>query len=220
MSPYNKLQTTNYNLQPTKNDSNPKTSLILNLNQDEADLLLQMKPKGRYNIRVANKHGVTVESDKQVDDFYALLLKTGDRDRFGIHPKSYYQNMLDSMPENAQLLLAEYEGKVIAGGIFVYLDEWGIYYYGASDNDYRNVMAPYLIQWHAIKEAKERGCKYYDFLGIAPEHAKNHPWKGVTEFKKKFGGEVVNYPKAREIIIRPVWYWVYKLYKTIISFKS
>jgi len=215
MSPYGNLQPTTYNLQPTNNDSHPTTSLVLDLSLDEEELLRQMKPKGRYNIKVAHKHGVTIEEDKQVDDFYDLLTKTGDRDGFGIHPESYYQNMLDSMPENAQLLLAEYDGKIISGGIFIYLDEWGIYYYGASDNEYRNVMAPYLIQWHAIKEAKERGCKYYDFLGIAPEISKNHPWKGVTQFKKKFGGKVVNYPKAKEMILNKFWHLLYKIYKKL-----
>jgi len=119
------------------------------------------------------------------------------------------------MSENAQLLTAEYQGSIIAGGIFVYLDECGIYYYGASDNEYRNLMAPYLIQWEAIKEAKKRGCKTYDFLGVAPENAKNHPWAGVTEFKKKFGGQIIDYPTAKEMVLRPFWYNVYRLYKFI-----
>ncbi len=215
MSPYNELRTSNFKLRTSKQDHHPATSLTLDLTQDEDDILGQMKSKGRYNIKVARKHEVTIDSDHAVDDFYDLLQKTGNRDGFGIHSKSYYQNMLDSMPDNAQLLLAEYEGKVIAGGIFIYLDEWGIYYYGASDNEYRNVMAPYLIQWHAILEAKERGCKHYDFLGIAPEDSKNHPWAGVTQFKKKFGGQVANYPQAKEMILKPFWYWMYKMRKLL-----
>jgi len=93
------------------------------------------------------------------------------------------------------------------------LDDWGIYYYGASDNHYRKVMAPYLLQWEAIKESKKRGCKYYDFLGIAPEGAVNHPWAGVTQFKGKFGGEVVDYPKAKDLVLKPFWYFLYKLRK-------
>ena len=123
--------------------------------------------------------------------------------------------MLNTLPDNAELLLAKHEGKVIAGGIFIYLDEWGIYYYGASDHDYRNLMAPYLVQWSAIQEAKKRGCKYYDFLGISPENSVNHAWAGVTQFKKKFGGKVANYPKAKELVLRPLWYWLYKVYKKI-----
>lgn len=215
LSPYNKFKISDLRFKTSKNDNHPETSLTIDLDQDEADILKQMKPKGRYNIKVARKHGVTISESSEIDEFYKILSTTANRDGFGIHPKAYYQQMLDSMPDNAQLLIAEYEGKVIAGGIFVYFDEWGIYYYGASESKYRNVMAPYLIQWKAIEEAKERGCKYYDFLGIAPENAKNHPWLGVTQFKKKFGGSVMHYPKAKEFILKPFWYWTYRLYKII-----
>lgn len=197
----------------TTHDHHPQTSLVIDLDQSEEEILAQMKPKGRYNIKVAEKHGVTVSQSKDVDVFYQILSKTGNRDGFGIHPKSYYENMMKSLGDNALLLLAKYQDKMIAGGIFVYLDEWGIYYYGASDYDYRNIMAPYLIQWEAIKETKKRGCKHYDFLGIAPENQKKHPWAGVTEFKKKFGGRVVEYPKAQVIILRPFWYFLYRIRK-------
>ena len=215
MSPFEKLEIGHRTLDITKHDHQPETSLVIDLDQTEEDILSQMKPKGRYNIKVALKHGVTAKPSKDIDVFYQLLEATGFRDHFGIHPKSYYEKILDTMPENAQLFLAEYQGEVIAGGLFVYLDEWGIYYYGASVSSYRNVMAPYLIQWEAIKEAKRRGCKHYDFLGIAPEGAEGHPWSGVTEFKKKFGGRIVHYPQAKEMILQPFWHLVYRIYKLI-----
>jgi lipid II:glycine glycyltransferase (peptidoglycan interpeptide bridge formation enzyme) len=213
LSPFKKLKIKN--LKIAKHDNQPQTSLIIDLDQTDEEILGQMKPKGRYNIKVAQRHGVIVKPSNDVSIFYQMLESTGFRDHFGIHPKSYYQKMLSSMPKNAQLLLADYNGEVIAGGIFVYLDEWGIYYYGASVWSYRNVMAPYLLQWEAIKEAKKRGCKHYDFLGIAPENAKYHPWSGVTEFKKKFGGQVKNYPQAKEMILRPIWYCIYRIYKKL-----
>lgn len=202
-------------LRPTAFDHHPQTSLVLDLDQSGEDILEQMKPKGRYNIKVAEKHDVKLSVSGDVDAFYEVLYKTGNRDGFGIHPASYYQNMLDSLGEHAHLILATYEERIVAGGIFVYLDEWAIYYYGASDHHYRNVMAPYLVQWAAIQEAKKRGCKYYDFLGIAPEGVTNHQWAGVTEFKKKFGGRVVDYPKARDFVLRPFWYEIYKLRKRV-----
>lgn len=215
ISPFQGLGTKDYGLRKTRWDYQPETSLVIDLEQTEEEILSQMKPKGRYNIKVALKHGVTVKPSKDIDVFYQLLETTGFRDHFGIHPKSYYEKMLTSMAENVELFLAEYQGEVIAGGLFVYLDEWGIYYYGASVSSYRNVMAPYLVQWEAIKEAKKRGCKHYDFLGIAPEGAKGHPWSGVSEFKKKFGGRTVHYPQAREMVLKPFWYWLYRLYKLI-----
>lgn len=210
MSSYQELP---LNLPDTPFDHHPRTSLIVDLAQSEEEIMSQMKPKGRYNIKVAEKHDIRVEASSDVAEFYHLLKKTGNRDGFGIHEEKYYQNMLGSLGQHAQLLLAHYDDRVVAGGIFVYLDEWGIYYYGASDHHYRKYMAPYLIQWTAIKEAKKRGCKYYDFLGIAPQGAVNHPWSGVTEFKRKFGGDELDYPKAKDLILRPFWYFLYKLRK-------
>lgn len=215
MSSYQKLVIGNWKLVIAKHDHHPETSLTIDLSQSEEEILRQMKPKGRYNIKVAQKHGITVQPSKDMEAFYALLSQTGNRDGFGVHPKNYYQKMLDSLGDNGQLLLAFYEGRPIAGGIFVYLDEWGIYYYGASDHHYRNLMAPYLIQWEAMKESKKRGCKFYDFLGISPENAKNHAWAGVTQFKKKFGGKVVNYPQSKEMVLRPFWYGLYRGYKKL-----
>jgi len=213
LSPFQGLGSADYELRTSQYDTQPQASLVLDLDQSEEDILKQMKPKGRYNIKVARKHEVTVEPSSDADTFYRLLSTTGFRDKFGIHSKSYYQKMLQSMPEKAQLLLAKCNGQVIAGGLFVYLDEWGIYYYGASAETYRNVMAPYLIQWEAIKEAKKRGCKHYDFLGIAPEGAEGHAWSGVTSFKKKFGGRTVSYPQAKEMVMRPFWHFIYRCYK-------
>ncbi len=215
MSPYKLLTASRLPLTATSSDHHPQTSLLIDLTQAEDDILKQMKPKGRYNIKIARKHEIDVKVSQDVTSFHSILEKTGGRDGFGIHPKSYYEKMLKALGDKAQLLLASHQGKVIAGGIFVYVDDMAIYYYGASDHAYRKFMAPYLIQWQAIVEGKKRGCKHYDFLGIAPEGAKNHAWAGVTSFKKKFGGQVVDYPQAQEMVLRPFWYWVYRMRKKL-----
>ncbi|MBN2306884.1 peptidoglycan bridge formation glycyltransferase FemA/FemB family protein [Candidatus Peregrinibacteria bacterium] len=210
LSSYKKLP---LDLPETNFDRHPQTSLIIDLSLSEEEILAQMKQKGRYNIKLAEKHDVKVEVSEDIDTFYHLLKKTSERDDFGIHEKEYYEKLLATMGDKAQLLMARYEDRVVAGGIFVYLDEWGIYYYGAFDHYYRKIMASYMVQWEAIKEAKKRGCKYYDFLGIAPEGAVSHPWLGVTKFKSKFGGKIVDYPKAKDLILRPFWYFLYNLVK-------
>ncbi|MDZ4216756.1 MAG: peptidoglycan bridge formation glycyltransferase FemA/FemB family protein, partial [Candidatus Gracilibacteria bacterium] len=116
----------------------------------------------------------------------------------------------------SEIMVAFNGSDAIAAGIFTYQKHRVIYYYGASSNANRELMAPYLLQWRAIQEAKIRGCGTYDFLGIAPEDAtKNHPWKGITEFKQKFGGSVLQYPQARDIIHRPFWYQFFQFAKTI-----
>lgn len=213
MSSYDELTLKDKRIHETPFDHHPTTSLVVDLEASEEDILSQMKPKGRYNIKVAQKHDVRVEPSNDVEAFHHLLKKTGGRDGFGIHEIEYYKNMLQAMGQHAELLLAHYEDRVIAGGIFVYLDEWGIYYYGASDHNYRTMMAPYLIQWEAMLKAKNQGCKHFDFLGIAPENVPNHPWTGVTEFKKKFGGRVVDYPTAKDLVLKPIWYIIYQMRK-------
>lgn len=209
---------------PARTRYTPEHTLILDLNKTEDEILAQMKPKGRYNIQVAKKHGVVVEriagadvDENILNNFYGILQKTGTRDEFGIHPKYFYKNLLEIFGRNkmADLFLAKTaDGKIIAGTIVVYYKDTATYYYGASDYEHRNLMSPYLLQWEAIREARRRGMKHYDFLGISPEGAKeNHPWIGVTEFKKKFGGREVSYPPAFDIIYKPALYSLMKIAK-------
>lgn len=205
-----------FKIKQAHNNHQPETTLKLDLTLSEENILAQMKPKGRYNIHLAKKRGVRVFSSQEVEKFYQLIQETTQRNHFSGHGLEYYQTLLKSFPKNSQLYLAEYLGKIIAGGIFIFTDTEAVYYYGASSNSFREVMAPYLIQWTAIQEARHKGCHTYDFLGIAPVNAdKNHPWQGVTDFKLKFGGEIVNYPPAQEIILKPWIYFLFVLLKKI-----
>ena len=202
---------------PAQSRYTPEHTLVIDIGKTEDEILAQMKPKGRYNIQVAKKHGVVVEriagadvNENILNNFYEILQKTGARDEFGIHPKYFYKNLLEifGAKKMADLFLAKTpNGKTIAGIIVVYYKNTATYYYGASDYEHRNLMAPYLLQWEAIQEARRRGMKHYDFLGIAPEEKEGsaavHPWSGVTEFKKKFGGREVTYPPAFDIIYKP-----------------
>ncbi len=191
----------------------PENTLKINLKLSEAELLAQMKPKGRYNIKLAEKKGVQVRSGESNDDvlkFYSLLQQTTQRDGFSGHDLGFYQTMIKELgKEKVQLYLAEYDGEVIAGIIVTFFGNEAIYYFGASGNQHRNLMAPYLLQWVAILEAKKGGLQWYDFLGVAPENATNkHAWAGVTDFKLKFGGERVDYLPATEKVYAPIWYWL------------
>jgi peptidoglycan pentaglycine glycine transferase (the first glycine) len=196
----------------------PEWTLRVNLEGSEEEILAQMKPKGRYNIRVAKKKGVTVRegtSTKDVADFYGILQKTGSRDGFHIHGGDFYQRFVEEATQGdwGKLYLAEHEGKVIGGIIATFYGDTGTYYYGASDHEFRAVMAPYLLQWTALNEAKSRNCKWYDFLGIAPPDEPKHVWAGITQFKTKFGGEKLSYGKAREFVLRPIWFNLMRLKK-------
>jgi lipid II:glycine glycyltransferase (peptidoglycan interpeptide bridge formation enzyme) len=201
----------------------PEWTLKINLSGSINDILGQMKQKGRYNIKVAQKHGVTIRvthDSRDVKAFYEILQKTCTRDGFGIHSEHYYQTLVTFLVKNdlGTLYVAEKDGQIMAGMVATFYGETGTYYYGASDHAHRPLMAPYLLQWEALQEAKRRGCLWYDFLGVAPPDSPYHPWAGVTDFKEKFGGVRVEYPKAREWVLKRGWYWGMRVMKIFVCF--
>ena len=165
----------------------PPYTAVIDLTQSEEEILAAMKPKGRYNIKVAQKNGVHVKqvwkTPENIETFYALMQETTNRDSFSGNTRDYYQNFLQQ--ENTLLFFAEHEDEIIAAGIFIYHEYILYYYYGASSSQKRNFMAPYLLQWTVIQYAKNQGKKLYDFLGIASPDDTNSPLSGVTEFKLK-----------------------------------
>ena len=197
----------------------PAKTLILDLVQSEEELLSQMHQKTRYNIRLAQRKGVVVEipNPEQIlsnfQTFYQLLKETAQRDKFYLHPREYYQKILEVLgrEEMVRLYLAEYQGKVISGILVVFFGQTATYLHGASDYNFRQLMAPYLLQWRAIYQAKELGFRYYDLYGIDEQR-----WPGLTRFKKGFGGREVVYPGASDLIFRPIWYKVYNLARGIL----
>lgn len=211
----------------SKHHIQPDTTLVLDLSLSLEDLLKQMKPKGRYNIKVATKHGITYqcfdgnspEIETKLDQFYALLSSTATRDRFGIHSRQYFSLFLAKLFPHSRLYLAYHGEKVVAGLIATFYKDESIYYYGASSNHDRETMATYGLQWHVIQEAQAAGAKTYDFLGIAPDNASaDHPWQGVTTFKKKFGGQIITYPGTYHFIISPFVYFLIHAPKKVISY--
>lgn len=197
-------------------DINPQTTLVLNLAQTTDELLKQMHPKTRYNIRLAEKHGLTVKTEKNLDTFLNLLKKTGVRDGFRLHQTTHYQKILDS--SLAHQITVYLRSTPLASGIFIGFDDTFTYLFGASDYEYRNYMAPYLMQWTAIKTGQAYNYRYYDFFGIAPEGAfKDHQYAGVTRFKKGFGGQVVSGSGTFDLIIQPKKYFFYNLIRKLKS---
>ena len=147
-----------------------------------------MKPKGRYNIKLARKKWVVVEQMDShiwnITKFHKLMSETTARDSFAGNTLEYYKVFLESL-ENAQMFFAYHEQEIIAAGIFVVEGDVMTYYYGASSNHKRNLMAPYLLQWTAIEHAMKRGWKIYDFLGVAGDDEVNSSLSWVTDFKMK-----------------------------------
>ncbi len=167
----------------------PTNTLMLNVEQEEEEILAQMKQKGRYNIKLARKKGVRIEEENNVENFWNLMKETSKRDGFRSNKKHVYSDLLKSFKDDAVLFTAKDEtGDVLASAIFTIANGMAIYNYGASTSRKRGLMAPYLLQWAGIQWAKKKGASVYDFLGISPENAPTHSLNGVASFKLKFGG--------------------------------
>ncbi|MDD5623484.1 MAG: peptidoglycan bridge formation glycyltransferase FemA/FemB family protein [Candidatus Peribacteraceae bacterium] len=219
LSPPIKLNAHRWPLAASPRHEQPEATRLINLTQSETEILKKMKPKGRYNIAVAEKHDVRVAPSQDIDAFYALLKETGGRDQFGILPKVHYGAFLRELP-GSFLLLAPLPAspQPIAGLLGVVWGTKGIYYYGASKYAERASMAPYALQWAAMRHRKAHGCRVYDLLGVAPPDADvNHPWHGVSMFKEKFGGEVLTYPPEQQIILRPTAYQLLRMKRRLLG---
>lgn len=194
---------------------------VLDILPGEKDLLAGMKEKWRYNLRLASRKGVSVrrgEEQADLDTFYRLYETTSERDQFFIHSKQHYQDVmrLYSPGDRFALFLAEYEGKPIAGIIVLRLGRWSWYMYGASANEYRNLMPNHLLQWTAIQWAKSHGCWYYNFRGIPEILQEGQELWGVYVFKRGFGGYPMRFLATHDLVYQPL---VYRIYRFLLEAK-
>jgi len=194
----------------------PQKTIILDLAKSEEELLSTMHEKTRYNLRLAERREVEIACSGDFEKFWELLLETARRDRFRTHEKRYYEKLLAVKSENFsnELFFAEYQGKIIAAALINFYETGShriaTYLYGASSREHKEVMAPHLLHWHIIRRAKKLGFLFYDLWGIDEKH-----WPGLTRFKKGFGGKVVEYPAAVDIIYRPIEYFFYRFVRKI-----
>ena len=186
----------------------PKDTLVIDLKKSEAELLIAMHQKTRYNIHLAQKKGVRVENKKNISIFWQLHAQTAQRDKFRGHSRVYYERMLAS-PISRQLT-AYIGGQPIASLILICFGDTCTYLHGASADEGRNNMATYLLQWESMRFARQSGYSHYDLWGVAPSDAMAHPWAGITRFKAGFGGTLKSYPPAVDIIFSS---WKYSLYQ-------
>lgn len=187
-------------------DIQPPDTVILPISLEkfsEEDILGQMKPKTRYNIRLASRRGVEVEQvprrDFQVppafDDWYELYRITEKRNNIALHSRNYYANLFAiTKSADCRLYIARHETDLLAGIIVVIHKRQGRYLYGASSNHKRNHMPAYALQWRAICDLRREGVETYDFFGIPPVAYKGHPMFGLYQFKTGFGGEIIHSP--------------------------
>lgn len=215
-----KFRIQNSEFRISKHNIQPPRTITLDITASEENILSRMKPKCRYNIRLAEKKGVTVRTWDDIAAFHEMMTVTGGRDGFGVHSKEYYQRAYELFHAKGtcELLLAEYEGKPLAALMVFANGRRAWYVYGASNNEERNRMPTYLLQWEAIRWAKARGCKEYDLWGIPDENeetleaqfeSRHDGLWGVYRFKRGFGGQLKRAAQALDRVYNPLLYWAY-----------
>lgn len=195
--------------------THPRRSWVLDIRPDEAALLKGMHKKWRYNIGLAERHGVQVRiatSQADSDTFYRIYQETARRDGFFIHPQAHYDRILDlfGSRDTGVLLLAEHAGQPLAGLIAVRCGGVTTYMFGASGNEQRNLMPNHLLQWTAIQWAKARGCTLYDFRAIAEVLEPGEDLYSLYTYKQGFGGYSTLALETHDAVYQPPIYWAYR----------
>ncbi len=215
-----KPETWNLKLRTSPQNIQPPRTIIVDLRGSEEEILARMKQKTRYNIRLAEKKGVTVRAWDDIASFHKMMLVTGGRDGFGVHSLEYYKRAYDLFHPKGmcELLVAEYENKPLAALFVARNGNRAYYLYGASTDEERNRMPTYLLQWEAMRWAKARGCEEYDLWGVPDEdeatleanfETRHDGLWGVYRFKRGFGGELKRAAQAMDRVYNPWLYWAY-----------
>jgi peptidoglycan pentaglycine glycine transferase (the first glycine) len=203
----------------------PPRTILISLQGGEEQWLERMKPKTRYNIRLAQRKDIHVISSADVQAFHNMMRVTGTRDGFGVHSLDYVQRAYDLFARSgdAVLLIAEYEGRPLAGLMVFARGDRAWYFYGASTEEERSRMPAYLLQWEAMRWAGSRGCSWYDLWGVPDveeeELEANFTQRadglwGVYRFKRGFGGELKRSAGAWDRVYQPL---LYRLFQMVLS---
>ncbi|HSW90142.1 MAG TPA: peptidoglycan bridge formation glycyltransferase FemA/FemB family protein [Patescibacteria group bacterium] len=191
-------------------------SFVLPLGPTEEELLERMRPKTRYNIKVAQKKGVTVVEDTSesgMKEYLTILAETTKRQQFYAHSPEYFQKMWETLSPTKMIhiLKAQFEGKTLAVWIlFIYHDT--LYYpYGASSREHKEVMANNLLAFEAIKFGKQMGCTAFDMWGaLGPNPNPNDPWFGFHKFKEGYGGQLEQTIGTFDFVINHQYYGIFR----------
>ena len=208
---------------PAARSIQPRTTLVVDLDGTEDEILAQMHQKTRYNIGLAARRGVTVRPWDDPRGFAAMLRSTGDRQGFGVHTPAYYRDAYELFHPRGEceLLIAERNAEPLAALMVFGRGSGAWYFYGASTTTRRELMPTYLLQWEAMRWARSRGSSWYDLWGIpdaSPEaleagfEARADGLWGVYRFKRGFGGRWVQTPGAWELPLQPALFRLYRLF--------
>jgi len=198
-----------------------RNTVLIDLTLSEDELLARMKQKTRYNIRLAEKKGVTVRAGTLSDlpMLYKMYAETSVRDGFVIRDENYYRTVWETFmrhppsaicyPPSAEPLIAEVDGQPVAAIFLFYFAGKAYYLYGMSRDAHREKMPNHLLQWEAMRRAKAAGCYVYDLWGAPDVFDESDSMWGVFRFKEGLGGTVFRGLGARDYTPSPMFYKLY-----------
>ncbi|MBW4522881.1 MAG: peptidoglycan bridge formation glycyltransferase FemA/FemB family protein [Scytolyngbya sp. HA4215-MV1] len=172
----------------------PTETLLIDLRPALDEILQAMKPKGRYNVRLSQKHGVETHFNQElqaIPKLYDLFWETVERQKFFGEPYGFFINLCQSLfaADMAEIGLATWQGNPLAAMLVVYWGDRATYLYGGRSAQHPQVMAAYALHWAAMQQAKARGCQIYDFYGYSQQP--EHNYFKFSQFKCQFGGTPV-----------------------------
>ncbi len=184
---------------------NPNRTWVLDLTQSEEELLKNMRKSTRYEVRRIEKCGIKVEQNQDIETFWKLHSKTAARQKFVPFSRKSTEFELDIFKDDCQIFSASLEGETFASSVILYDAHAGYYHQGASV--LHKLPFAHATLWAAILEAKKRGCTEFNFWGVSPEENKDHPWTGLSRFKRGFGGEEQLFLEAQDFPLTKK-YWI------------
>lgn len=198
----------------------PHSTLVIDLHGSEDEVFNRMKPKTRYNIRLAGRKEVIVHPSNDIQNFYRVMSVTGKREEFHVHSLEYYRRAYELFHPKGKcgLFVADFQGRTLATLMVFAQCKQAYYFYGASSDEERNRKATYPLQWEAIRWAYAHGCEEYDMWGVPDEatdvdvddaEAREDGLWGVYRFKRGFGGTVKRAIPTVDRVYNPL---LYKLY--------
>ncbi len=219
IEPY-QIKNEGFSHKPSPHPLFPNWSITLDLNPSEDELLKNMKPKTRYNIKLAEKKGVYVKEesdDKGFEIFSRLYFETCRRQKYHGHTADYHKIIWNNLKNSiAHILIAYYQSTPLAAYELFYFKKRFYYPYGGTSVEHRNLMGANLLMWEAIRLGKRLGAETFDMWGaLAPNYSQDNSWAGFTRFKEGYGGTFQEYVGSFDLIMNPVQYSLYNvLHKT------
>lgn len=185
-------------------------TVMIDLNKTEEELLADMRRQTRYEVRRAEKLGIKVITDNSegvFKEFHKVQADTAKRQNFVPPNLKTLLAEKEAFIENATIYVAKTaEGEKIAYGLIIHDGKEGDYYEAASTPLNRKMPGAYALLWQAMRDLKKQGYARFNLWGIAPAGQPNHRYAGVTTFKTGFGGEVIEYVPAHDLVISKIGY--------------